>query len=362
MTFGCGSIQALGNWVERRQGKNGLLIATPHFRDSPVAKKIIVCSQHRISGCFSDLGPDPTVEQVDACAQVLREGKFDFAVALGGGSALDCAKAACTACRGTVSVREALHGERELPKEHIPLLAIPTTAGTGSEVTKVAVLSDRESGQKIPLQSETFYPDAAIIDPELTLSVPPYITACTGMDVLSHALEGFWSKHHQPICDALAQRAAHLVFTHLLECYQNSDNLQAREAMCEASVLAGIAFATPKTSGPHACSYPLSAVYHLPHGEACALTLSWFARKNAPAEGGRLHQLAQSLGFEDAFAMADRIDWLQQRLHLKTTFSQAGVSPADYPIFAKQCMHPNMLNNPIPMGENDILKMCGDLN
>ena len=211
----------------------------------------------------------------------------------------------------------------------------------------VAVISDGENNKKMPVGTPNFYPDLAILDPRLTLSLPPSVTASCGIDVLSQALEGYWSRNHQPVCDACAIRACSLVFEYLERAYKDGSDLEARTAMCEASLLAGIAFAAPKTSGPHVCSYPLTSIYHVPHGEACGITLDSFLRLNKDAQGGRLHQLAKMIGRQDACELADDILALKQRAGLRCRLSEAGISEGNIPSLVKECHHPNMALNPV---------------
>jgi len=360
--FGVDQAKRLGDLIENKSYENGLLIADSFFSTNGLSEKIKTYANGRLTGVFTEFSPNPTIEQIDNCAKFIRANKFNFVVALGGGSALDCAKAACSVCMAENSVSDYLSGIKTLSKSYIPLIAIPTTAGTGSEVTKVSVITDQHKKVKQPLVSDNFYPEAAIIDPMLTMSVPSYMTASTGMDVLSHALEGFWSIHHQPICDAMALQACRLVFSNIVQCCDKEKcTIDHRTAMCEASVMAGIAFAYPKTSGPHACSYPLTAVYGIPHGEACAFTLDWFLRINSAADGGRLNHFARENGFKNAEEMADKIIELKESLGLKTELDEIGIKDKDLPEFAKMCMHPNMLNNPVRVTEADIVKMCNDL-
>ena len=360
--FGVDQVKLLGDFIVKKGYKNGLLISDPFFTINGMAEKIRTYADGSLNGIFTEFGPNPTIEQIDNCAEVIRTKQYNFVVALGGGSALDCAKAACSVCKKENSVSDYLAGAATVSKDHIPIIAIPTTAGTGSEVTKVSVISDPDKKVKQPLASDNFYPEAAIIDPVLTMSLPSLVTASTGLDVLAHAIEGFWSIHHQPICDAMALHACKLVFSNLEQCCDKEKcTIENRTAMCEASVMAGIAFAYPKTSGPHACSYPLTSVYGIPHGEACAFTLDWFLRVNATADGGRLNQFSKDLGFQNAEMMADRILDLKKTLGLRTEFSQIGIQDKDIPEFARLCMHPNMLNNPVKMTEADIIRMCNDI-
>lgn len=271
---------------------------------------------------------------------------------------MDCAKAAASVALTGDSIRK-YHGTGiSLPREHLPLIAVPTTAGTGSEVTCVSVLSDHANGKKAPIVSDGFYPEAAIVDPELTYTMPSAVTAGTGIDVLSHALEGYWSIGHQPVCDALAVHAAQLVFRYLYRAYQNPKDEEAREKMCEASVTAGLAFTLPKTTSSHACSFPLTNIYHIPHGEACGLTLDYFTRINAHGTGGeRVEMLAKSLGFSDADEMADEIYALKKKMGLRCDLKDFRLNEDQIGELVRISRHPNLYNNPVEITDEMLDKM-----
>ena len=346
--FGAGRVSEIADLSASLGAGNGLLVADPFFFTNGLAEKIIAESRGALTASFGDISPNPDVTQVDACAQIIREKKIGFVVALGGGSSMDCAKAAASIALTDDSIRK-YHGTGEtMPQAHLPLIAVPTTAGTGSEVTCVAVLSDHALGKKSPIVSDGFFPDYAIIDPELTYTMPPQVTAGTGIDVLSHAVEGFWSRGHQPICDACALHAAGLVFEYLERSYQDPDDREAREKMCEASLIAGLAFTLPKTTSSHACSFPLTNLLHIPHGEACGLTLDYFARINAAGpEGKRIDDFARKLGFADTDAMADEIHALKSRLHLRNDLKDLQLSEAQIADLVRISRHPNLYNNPV---------------
>ena len=225
-------------------------------------------------------------------------------------------------------------------------------------MTCVSVLSDHANGKKAPIVSEGFYPKAAIIDPELTYTMPPAVTAGTGIDVLSHAIEGYWSKGHQPICDTLAIHAAALVFKYLYRAYKNPSDEEAREKMCEASVIAGLAFTLPKTTSSHACSFPLTNIYHIPHGEACGLTLDYFVRINARGTGSeRVETLAKALRFADAEALADAIFALKQKLGLRCDLKDLHLEEEQIAELVKISRHPNLYNNPVEITDEMLDKM-----
>lgn len=355
--FGNKRIKELGKIAEELGCKNGLLVSDDFFCKNGLADIIVENSNGTISTIFSDVSPNPDVQEVDKCAEVIRECNIDFIVALGGGSAMDLAKAASMIGLTEDSIRK-YHGTAEkAPEEHLPLIAIPTTAGTGSEVTCVSVLSDHSNGKKSPIVSNSFYPVCAIIDPELTYSMPARITASTGIDVLSHAIEGYWSKGHQPICDACAIYACKLVFENLYTAYCEPENEIAREKMAEASVIAGLAFTLPKTTSSHACSFPLTNIYKIPHGEACGLTLDHFARINGKADDGRILKFANELGFDTIEGLADGILELKKKLNLRTNLKDFNLSNEDIDTLVKLSRHPNLYNNPVDITDNQLREM-----
>ncbi|MFI3227550.1 MAG: iron-containing alcohol dehydrogenase family protein [Clostridia bacterium] len=352
--FGEGEILKINELALKLNVSNGMLVSDPFFAQNGLADKIIEMAQGVVSTVFSDVSPNPDVSEVDACASVIRDKKIDFVIALGGGSALDLAKAAATVCLTDNSIKE-YHGTGvAVPQEHLPIIAVPTTAGTGSEVTCVSVLTDHSNGKKSPIVSDGFYPTYAIIDPKLTYTMPPYITASTGIDVLSHALEGYWSKGNQPICDALAVYALKLVFEYLPKAYENGQDSEARAKMCEASLIAGLAFTLPKTTSSHACSFPLTNIYKIPHGEACGLTLDYFARIN---DIPRVQKLASELGFVDVNTMADAILNLKQKLNLRTNLRDFNLTDAQVDELVKISRHPNLYNNPVEITDEILYEM-----
>lgn len=355
--FGEGRVKEIGSIAGELGCGRGLLVCDRFFLDNGLAENILKQSGGSVAEVFGDLSPNPDVTEVDACAEVIREKKIDFVVALGGGSALDCAKAAASIGLTKDSVKK-YHGTGEMmPKEHLPLIAVPTTAGTGSEVTCVSVLTDHETGKKSPIVSDGFYPSYAVIDPLLTYSMPPHVTAGTGIDVLSHALEGYWSKGHQPVCDACAVHAASLVFRYLYRAYKDPLDREAREKMAEASVIAGLAFTLPKTTASHACSFPLTNIYHIPHGEACGLTLDYFLKINASAENGRVEGMAQLIGFESADRMAEAIHDLKAKMGLRNTLKDLKLTDVDIDELVSVSRHPNLYNNPVEITDNMLYDM-----
>lgn len=355
ITYGPGSLEKLPELIRTLNGSRGLLVIGGHLKRDGTAARLLELTG--IQKVFSGISENPRLQEVDACAQLLRKEKIDYVVAVGGGSVIDCAKIAALLAANDGGIKPYFYGEKQFSRKGLPLIAVPTTAGTGSEVTSVSVLTDDEAGKKQPVGSPWLYPTYAMVDPKLTETMPPRVTAQTGIDALCHALEGFWSIHHQPVCDALALYACRLVFRWLPVAYADGENREAREKMAEASMIAGLTFALPKTTGSHACSFPLTNQYHIPHGEACGLTLDWFARLNADCEGGRLQEFARDLGFPDVSALADAIHNLKVQTGLRCDLKDLGLSEEQVAKLVKNSHHPNLLNNPIPVTDDLLSEM-----
>lgn len=365
LVFGSGKRSDLAKYIDEIGGTRGVLVCGNSFCKNGVADEFLSLGGGKIVEIFSDIRPNPTTDNVNDCVRLMREVDADFAVALGGGSPMDCCKAACAIVRGDDKI-EPYHslGKPISAKEAIPMIAVTTTSGTASEVTNISVLTDINKNLKQPMNDPAMYPKIAVIDPELTLTVPSQVTASTGLDVLSHAIESYWSTLNQPICSACSIYAARLVFEWLEKAYTEPENLTAREKMAEASIVAGVAFSHPRTTGSHACSFPLTNIYGIPHGEACAFTLDYFVKFNAKHadSDGRLDALAKDCGFDSAYEMADEISAMKKRMGMRSRLSEIGcTSDEQIAELTKKSMSMLMKRNPIELSESDIGEMYNKL-
>ena len=365
LVFGSGKRSDLAKYIDEIGGTRGVLVCGNSFCKNGVADEFLRLGGGKIVEIFSDIRPNPTTDNVNDCVRLMREVDADFAVALGGGSPMDCCKAACAIVRGDDNI-EPYHslGKSISAKEAIPMIAVTTTSGTASEVTNISVLTDINQNLKQPMNDPAMYPKIAVIDPELTLTVPSQVTASTGLDVLSHAIESYWSTLNQPICSACSIYAARLVFEWLEKAYTEPENLTAREKMAEASIVAGVAFSHPRTTGSHACSFPLTNIYGIPHGEACAFTLDYFVKFNAKHadSDGRLEALAKDCGFDSAYEMADEISAMKKRMGMRSRLSEIGcTSDEQIAELTKKSMSMLMKRNPIELSESDIGEMYNKL-
>lgn len=361
IVFGSGKRAEIEKYIDETGGTRGVLVCSASVAKRGVANEFIKNSGGKIKEIFTDIRPNPTTDNVDSCAELMRSCNADFAVALGGGSPMDCCKAAAAIARGSGKIAEYHTGGRPVnAAEAIAMIAFPTTSGTASEVTNISVLTDTAKGLKAPMNDPAMYPKIAIIDPELTLSVPPAVTASTGLDVLSHAIESYWSTLNQPLCSACSVYAAKLVFKYIEKAYNEPNNLEAREKMAQASITAGVAFSHPRTTGSHACSFPLTNLYGVPHGEACAFTLDYFVKFNADNadENGRIAAFARECGFKNAYEMANEISAMKKRMGMRSRLSEIGcTSDEQIAELAEKSMSMLMERNPIPLSKQNILEM-----
>lgn len=279
---------------------------------------------------FSDVTPDPDIETVTAGVAKILEFQPDTVIALGGGSPIDAAKAIVYFAAKQIDLRDC------------PFVAVPTTSGTGSEVSKFAVITDRARGIKYPLIDDTLLPDYAVLDAELTCSVPPKVTADTGLDVLTHAIEAFVCTEANAFTDALAEKSVKLVDHYLLLAYKEPDNREARQGMHNASRLAGAAFSNAGLGLCHSMAHAMGAQFHIPHGRANAILLPVVMSFNAGCEttltpvATRCAELASLIGMgatsmhQSALNLIHMVRRLQQRMGVPQCIKDAGVSAEDF--------------------------------
>ena len=247
------------------------------------------------SRCFAETEPEPTAASIRAGVQMVRDGDFDSIVALGGGSPIDSAKAIGILGKFGGEMRD-YRFPRDVSEAGLPLIAIPTTAGTGSEATRFTIITDETSDEKMLCAGLGFMPVAALIDYELTLSLPPRVTADTGIDALTHAIEAYVSRKASLYSDAQALEAMRLLAPNLRAAFHEPRNLAAREAMMLGATLAGIAFSNASVALVHGMSRPIGAFFHVPHGLSNAMLLPAVTAFSIPAAPERYADCARAMG------------------------------------------------------------------
>ncbi|PLR66283.1 iron-containing alcohol dehydrogenase [Bacillus sp. UMB0893] len=291
---GSDALSQLPDEMIRLGMKNPLIVTDKILIQAGVVKQVQELLPME-AGLFSDVNPEPEIEIVDQCVHVIREGSHDGLIAVGGGSALDIGKAASVMATNTGRIDE-YFGINQVKVHGLPLVAIPTTAGTGSEVTNISILSDTAEQVKKGIVSPFLLPDAAIVSPKMTLTCPPSVTAASGVDALVHAIEAYISNFASPITDSLAIGAIKLISTHLPIAYANPGLIESREAMSTGSLMAGLAFGNAGVGAVHALAYPLGGRFHMAHGVSNSLLLPYVMKWNKTACLERFRDIAEALG------------------------------------------------------------------
>ena len=345
---GAGSIKKLGECATKLGGTHALIISGPHLNKMGL---VDTCKQSLAdvgipADAFTETEGNPSVETVEKATKLYKECGADFIVAFGGGSPMDVAKAVGVIAKYGGSITE-YEGGGKVPGPIVPQIAIPTTAGTGSEVTPFAVITDEKTGTKYPLADYQLMPNMAIVDTDMMMSAPRGLTSASGIDALTHALEAYASVMATDYTDGLALRAMKLIFKYLPGAYDNGQtDVKAREEMATASTMAGMAFANAFLGVCHSMAHKLGAYHHLPHGIANALLITMVMRYNAdptPRKMGTFSQYqyphtlerycecAHSLGIvgkndEDTLnKFIDAIEALKERVGIKKTIADYGV-------------------------------------
>ena len=321
---------------------------------------------------FDGVIPDPTVEVVDNALNLARHHHCDAIVALGGGSSIDTAKIIALHDNAFVSATNLFN--QDLSKfNKLPLIAIPTTAGTGAEVTFVSVITATD-GNKFAVFHSKILPDVAILDANLTLGLPPLITAATALDAMVHCIEAYTSRTKKnPISDALAVKGLQLLWQNYRKVMTDGKNIEARSEMLLGSCLAGMAFVNASVAAVHGLSYPLSIRFHVPHGHANALVMAGGFTFNLPAAQQHYAELAravlpkQTLSLDDTAAATLFIDELKQFLTesgLKTSLRELGIQQTDIDGLATLMINTYarlIVSNPIDMTVDDVKKIYQDV-
>jgi alcohol dehydrogenase len=313
---------------------------------------------------FAEVREDPPESVVLACAEQGRAAGVDGVVAVGGGSSMDTAKVVAVLLGGEQPLAK-LYGVDQVRGGRLPLVLVPTTAGTGSEATPVAVITTGET-TKAGVSSPVLLPDIALLDPELTLGLPPRVTAMTGIDAMVHAIEAYTSRHKKnPVSDNLARSALALLAGNLRTAVEDGGNLEARSAMLLGAFQAGQAFANAPVAAVHALAYPLGGHYHIPHGLSNSLVLPSVLAFNAQAAAPLYAELAplvlggpvDGTAAEATEALVAALRALIEAVGLPATLAEAGVPAADLPLLADDAMQQQRLlvNNPREVARDDAL-------
>ena len=361
IVFGSGSVKRLGSLIQPFRATRALIVA-----DAPLVRAGVVSRVEaplRAAGLTVDVfdggQPEPSFAIADQAIAFAKNSRPDLLLGVGGGSNMDLAKVVATVLSNGGTCRD-YSGFGNVPGPVMPLVCVPTTAGTGSEVSHAAVLTDTDNQMKISILSHYLRPALALVDPELTLTCPPRATADSGIDALTHAIEGMTATRYneldvpadepfpydgkQPIADCVAERAIELIGKHLVTAVREPGNLAAREGMALAATLAGLAFSNSAVAAVHALEYPLGGALHCSHGAGNGLLLPYVMRYNLSARIPEFARIARLLGEETAGiseeSAAERaitaVERLRREIGIPERIRDIGGTPEQLPTFAKK--------------------------
>ncbi len=368
ITFGAGSVDKIGEILRRNGASRVLLVVDPGFgKAGPMERVIDPLRKEKISTViFDGVEPEPPVEIADRCGALAREEKCNFILGVGGGSAMDTAKAAAVLATNEGAARD-YQGLDKVPKPGLPKGMIPTTAGTGSEVTFTAVFINKDQRKKAGINSPFLYPELSVLDPELTLTLPPTVTAFTGMDALAHAVESYTSTASNSVSEIFSLRAIRLIGRNLRDAVFHGLDPQSRAHMLLGSLLAGVGLANAGVTAVHSLSYPMGGEYHVPHGVANGMLLAPVMEYNVFSCPEKFAKIAEEMGEktqglsvkESALLAVESVKRLAKEIEMPQRLSDLGIPEIALPRMAEEAMKVArpLANNPRPVSKEDAIRI-----
>lgn len=366
---GWDSLSYLVKEVSRFQVKKILVITDPFLKDIGLTKKVVEPLEKAgyTTEIYTEVVPEPPLEIGEKLVAYTRDHQFDMVIGVGGGSALDLAKLAGVLASHEGSVADYLNltGTKEITHKGLPKILIPTTSGTGSEVTNISVLSLETT--KDVVTHDYLIADVAIVDPALTISLPPKVTAATGVDALTHAVEAYISKNASPVSDALALQAIRLISNSIRTAVFNGEDQQARTDMSYGSYLAGLAFFNAGVAGVHALAYPIGGQFHIAHGDSNAVLLPYVMGYIRQSCEKRMKDIYEAMGFsavnlsreEASYKCVDELKRLVEDVNIPSTLQGFNITEDALESLTKDAIEQKRIlaRSPMPLLQEDIFSI-----
>lgn len=369
--FGNGSFHTLLSHIQELNAKNPMVVIDKNLAHAGFQEAVanLLIPEGMKYTLYDKVEPEPRIELADEGAALARKNKNDIIIGIGGGSAMDVAKAIAVLATNKGGAVDYL-GLNKIPLPGLPKIMIPTTAGTGSEVTFTAVFIRKNLKKKEGMNSPYLYPELALLDPELTLSLPPRPTAETGIDALCHAIESYTSVTASPMSELLSLQAIALIAENLRTCVHDGKNLQARENMLLGSLYAGLGLANAGVTAVHSLSYPLGGKYGIGHGLANTMMLPATIAFNLPASLDKFADIAEAMGEitddlpvrEAAYLALEAVESLIEDCGIDSSLEDFGIKEKDFPALADVALtiaRP-LENNPRKVTKEDAIAIYTD--
>ncbi len=358
--FGSGSVTGIGNECKKIGASRVLLVIDQSLSKSAIAERVIesLKSARIRFFIFSDITPEPDPRIADLGTELALKEKVQCVIGVGGGSTMDIAKAIAMLIKNEGKAVEYI-GLDKVKRQGVPTIMVPTTAGTGSETTLTAVFTQRDTKKKGGINSSFLYPHTAILDPELTIDLPPFITAYTGMDALTHAIESYTSLKAHFMSEIVSLKAIELIIENLRGAVFDGKNIKYRENMMMGSYLAGMGLAMAGVGAVHAMAYPMGAIFDVPHGIGNGMLLPYVLEYNYPGNIDKFCNIALCMGqemgeFSDreyASTVSEAVFELAEDIGVPMTLKELDIPEDSIPEMAKAAMQVAVpiANNPRPM-------------
>ncbi len=368
IVLGTHIVDKLGDEVKTQGRSKALIVTDPGLASAGLVQVVqdVLHDTHIEAGVFDKVEPEPPARVVDECAKVVREGMYDVVIGIGGGSSLDVAKGSAVMATNPGDILDYV-GLETIHKPGLPKILIPTTAGSGSEVTRSIVITDEQENTKKVVSSSFLIAEVAILDPILTLSMPPDITANTGMDALVHAIESYVSVSTTPFAEILAIEAISLIAHNLPSAYSKGTDVTARYNMLLAANIAGLAFASGRLGAVHGLAYVLGNEYQIPHGRSNAIMLPHVMHFNKTGSLQKFARIAEAMGehveglsmYDAAEKAVEAAKKLLNAVEIPFRLSEYGISRDDLPKLVKGGMKQARLfiPNPRDLTEEDVRRI-----
>lgn len=353
LRFGWGALSSLPDIIPPGR----ILIVTGRSFTKRILDPVLHLIPNRDIEIFDQIEANPSSQTIEDGIRLCRDRNCAVVLGLGGGSPLDAGKAIAFLSNKKVSVLDVMHKRAEASGKGLPFIAVPTTAGSGSEVTPYSILTDTVTKKKISIAHPDSYPISAVLDPDLTLTMPALLTASTGLDVLAHSIESAWSRYSQAVSRSLAIGAARLVFQFLPAAVQDGADRPARENMLLASAMAGMAISHTGTTINHSISYPLTLYRGVPHGFACALSLPAVMRYNLKASREVLDQMAGACGFSGAAELITKVENLIRAVGCPQNLGALNITETDLDWLNRESYGKNAAKSPEKVDPADMLEI-----
>lgn len=368
IVFGAGALETIGDEIKRHRGSKVLVVTDPGIKAAGLVDKMIAALEKAKLSChvFDEVEPDPRIEVVAQSLAAAKTFTPDIVVGFGGGSALDISKVTSIMLTNSGKV-ESYFGMGLVPNPGLPLVLVPTTAGTGSEMTSICVISDTKNNIKKGIVSEHMFAKVALLDPELTVALPRHVTATTGMDAFVHALESYTGIRSSFLTDTLNLKAIQMIAGNLRRAYANGNDIEARTQMLQASAIAGLAFSNTQNGLDHAIALAIGGRFHLPHGLLTAFISPWVMEYNLMANPAKFIDIAKAFGenteglsdMKAAGLAVEAVKSLLDDLGISYRLGDYDVPREAIPALAKEAIQATRLisNNPRVVTEQDVVNL-----